>query len=111
MASRLQTSWRLASSLVVAAMAVAGLTYAQTVNEGQGGKVNVRCEGSTGSCLNPAGGSLRSAPADEPATPSGPAPSAPHATATPADEAPDDADAAAEESSEGEPEPGSNDEA
>ena len=96
MASRLQTSWGGALSLVVAVMALGGSASAQTANEGQGGKVNVRCEGSTGNCLNPAGGSLRNAAADEPATPP---------SATPADEAPEDAPAAAEDPSEGEQEP------
>lgn len=66
MASRLPKSSLVALSLGAAvmtmAMAPGGSACAQVVNEIRGGKVNVRCEGPTDNCLNPAGGSLRDAP-------------------------------------------------
>ncbi len=67
MASRLPKSSRFALSLTVAvaAMALGGPAWAQRADELNGGKANVRCEGSTNNCGTPAGGSLRNAPEDE----------------------------------------------
>ncbi len=87
MASRLLKSPRLALSLTVAvaAMALGGPAWAQNANEANGGKVILRCEGSTNNCGTPAGGSLRNASedetADQPANSPEPAPSGPPADA------------------------------
>jgi hypothetical protein len=87
MASRLPKSSRFALSLTVAvaAMAVGGPALAQRADELNGGKVVLRCEGSTNNCGTPEGGSLRNAPEDEatdpPANNPEPAPAEPPADA------------------------------
>ncbi len=85
MASRLPKSSRFALSLTVAvaAMAVGGPALAQRADELNGGKVVLRCEGSTNNCGTPEGGSLRNAPENEATDPAAtdpePAPSEPPA--------------------------------
>ena len=87
MALRLPKSSQLALSLTVAvaAMALGSPVWAQSASEANGGKVNLRCEGSTNNCGTPAGGSLRNAPedeaADQPSINPEPAPSEPPAEA------------------------------
>ena len=87
MALRLPKSSQLALSLTVAvaAMALGSPVWAQSASEANGGKVILRCEGSTNNCGTPAGGSLRNAPEDEagdqPSINPEPAPSEPPAEA------------------------------
>ncbi len=87
MASRLPKSSRFALTLTVAvaALAIGGPVWAQRADELNGGKANLRCEGSTNNCGTPAGGSLRDASEDEatdpPANNPEPAPAEPPADA------------------------------